>query len=236
MWLVYCRFQVASNEGHNVAMGQSMMVDTIIPPAQLKPNMDIFAAGYAVFSFSKLFINAKLDCLIFQVFSYRIVHWRPAPLWLRSTAVLQVGRDGNYSSYWKNWRFGYSSTERFIYCINGWIQISLFLLTGLSASHDSSRSGKAIISRRIFTVATRQLVSRVFLQSAIRVYAEFDATSMGCSRRKNRQVKRAKWHVCKQALNHFIFRLHRDLPDLIGSLSADNCVLIIANIVISSLR
>ena len=32
-------------------MGQSMMVDSCTPPAQLTPAMDIFAAGYFFFSF-----------------------------------------------------------------------------------------------------------------------------------------------------------------------------------------
>ena len=41
------RFQVApAQDGHSTqVMGQSMVVESFIPPAQLTPSMDIFAAG-----------------------------------------------------------------------------------------------------------------------------------------------------------------------------------------------
>lgn len=38
----------AAPDGSTVPMSQSMMVDTFIPPYQLTPTMDIFAAGYVV--------------------------------------------------------------------------------------------------------------------------------------------------------------------------------------------
>jgi hypothetical protein len=44
------RFQMtsAAPDGSTVPMSQSMMVDTFIPPYQLTPTMDIFAAVYVV--------------------------------------------------------------------------------------------------------------------------------------------------------------------------------------------
>jgi hypothetical protein len=39
----------AAPDGSTVPMSQSMMVDTFIPPYQLTPTMDIFAAGYGSF-------------------------------------------------------------------------------------------------------------------------------------------------------------------------------------------
>jgi hypothetical protein len=54
-------------------MGQSMMVDTIIPPAQLKPNMDIFAAGYAVFFYFFKNYSSMLKIGLFDFFRCSLI-------------------------------------------------------------------------------------------------------------------------------------------------------------------
>lgn len=60
------RFQMnsAAQDGSAVPMSQSMMVETFIPPYQLTPPMDIFAAGWGSF-------HEKIYCIDSQAFIFQ---------------------------------------------------------------------------------------------------------------------------------------------------------------------
>nr|CAH0112606.1 unnamed protein product [Daphnia galeata] len=172
------RFQMtsAAPDGSVVPMSQSMMVDTFIPPYQLTPTMDIFAAGCSLI---ELFTEGQAPFDFAQLLAYRSQEMSTSP-------VLEKMED--------------------------------------SAVRD-------LLLNMIQLVPDKRLSADEYLQwQRGNVFPE---CFYGPIYEYMQTLTQPQWGPADSKID----KLHRDLPDLVRDLSStESGLLIIANVVLSSLR
>lgn len=105
---------------------------------------------------------------------------------------------------------------------------------GIPREYDWSESGETKSSGKLSPRATRKNLHHFFLLFFVRVHARFDSATVGSVGSKNWQVLKFLTHKHFDIKNKL--RMHRDLPELVETLKADGTLILIANIVLSSLR